>query len=724
MGVSAILAGFGAWCSTLGLWMACGVALLVVAVAIIAAVRVQSTSAQRHLPPLLSTQQGATSGRHSTNPSTSLPHQTRVCVVTGAAGFVGSHLVPAVAAEYDVVRAVDLTDDFPLFPDPVATSPATRPSQSRRGLDNVTRIAANVCDPEAMKSVVRGADAVFHCAAIVDTRTSTVHEPRIHAVNAAGTACILNACLTECVARFVYLSSVCTVIDAAGGGGAARQTPGAQQELVAKRGRGCTEDWHRKHSGPPITPYGRSKLAAEQRVSAAHGALHTSGTSRLSTISVRPHVVYGPRDPLGTHMMVAAPKPGPIVAKRRCVGVCASRSASSSRCCSGADGFFAGGTLQNFIYVKNLAHALVCADRALRREGTPAPSQSKSKSTSKAKVKAKAKATSLLASQPQPGGGRAYFVNDITQSMVSSMRDLVACRADGAAMGPTIPVQLLWPVAVMAEVVDTAVAGTRLGAVLGYFVPQLRLLTRAGLFYSTTYTPIDASAARRDLDYRPLFSYQQSLEDIQAYYSKHTFRNASSTAPPPDSIMTPEAALVKLFSPVTVRGVTLRNRVIKPATFEAMCADAAPLPSLAEFHASVAAGGAGLTVVAYGAVCPEARTFRSQMVVGPHAVPGLRRVAERVHAKGGAVCLQLNHAGYFAQRDACGMNEGASSVFNPAGMNWPRVMSHEDIARVTSAFAKAAATAVHTCGFDAVQVHVAHGYLLSQFMTPYTNRRR
>ena len=102
----------------------------------------------------------------------------------------------------------------------------------------------------------------------------------------------------------------------------------------------------------------------------------------------------------------------------------------------------------------------------------------------------------------------------------------------------------------------------------------------------------------------------------------------------------------------------------------------------------------------------------------------LRELTARVHAAGGAACVQLTHAGSFADRNVIGgIQIAPSRVFNPAGMDWPRAMTADDIERVADDFATAAALA-RRCGFDAVQIHCGHGYLISQFLSPATNLRR
>lgn len=183
-----------------------------------------------------------------------------------------------------------------------------------------------------------------------------------------------------------------------------------------------------------------------------------------------------------------------------------------------------------------------------------------------------------------------------------------------------------------------------------------------------------------------------------------------------------------LFTPLRLRGLTLRNRVIKAAAFEAGCdKSGAPLSSLIEHHREIAAGGAALTTVAYAAVSVDGRSFASQLLLTPAGVAreGLTELVQAVHSEGGAVAVQLTHAGSFAKPqlgDSDGRPIAPSTIFNPAAFNWAREMSATDMRRVASDFAAAAELAV-ACNVDAIEVHLGHGYLLSQFLSPYSNRR-
>lgn len=179
-----------------------------------------------------------------------------------------------------------------------------------------------------------------------------------------------------------------------------------------------------------------------------------------------------------------------------------------------------------------------------------------------------------------------------------------------------------------------------------------------------------------------------------------------------------------VLAPTRLGPITLRNRVIKAATFEGATPDALVTDALIEFHRRPAAGGVGMTTVAYCAVAPEGRTERGQIWMRPEAVPGLRRLTEAVHAEGAAVSAQLGHAGPVADQSSTGLQAiSPTRFFHPLSNRLTRPATAEDIARITQAHADAARLAIES-GFDAVEIHFGHNYLASSFLSPKVNRRR
>jgi 2,4-dienoyl-CoA reductase-like NADH-dependent reductase (Old Yellow Enzyme family) len=175
------------------------------------------------------------------------------------------------------------------------------------------------------------------------------------------------------------------------------------------------------------------------------------------------------------------------------------------------------------------------------------------------------------------------------------------------------------------------------------------------------------------------------------------------------------------FAPATLGPVTLRNRIVKAATFEGATREHVVSDALIEFHHRVAAGGVGLTTVAYCAVSPDGCGTPNEIILTEAAIPGLQRLADVVHADGAAVSAQIGHAGAVA---AATGHRGLSPspVFSPLAMRRTRAVTEDDIARITRDFTNAARV-VADGGFDAVEVHLGHGYLPSEFLSPKLNRR-
>lgn len=177
------------------------------------------------------------------------------------------------------------------------------------------------------------------------------------------------------------------------------------------------------------------------------------------------------------------------------------------------------------------------------------------------------------------------------------------------------------------------------------------------------------------------------------------------------------------FAPAKLGPVTLRNRIIKAATFEGVTPDALVTDELIDFHLRPVRGGVGMTTVAYLAVSPEGRTHRRQIWLRQEAVPGLRRLTDAIHAEGAAVAAQIGHAGPVANAAS---NRAAAvapgKALSPLGFRFTKAATEADLDRIVRAHATAARLAV-SAGFDAIEVHCGHNYLVSAFLSPRLNRR-
>lgn len=179
-----------------------------------------------------------------------------------------------------------------------------------------------------------------------------------------------------------------------------------------------------------------------------------------------------------------------------------------------------------------------------------------------------------------------------------------------------------------------------------------------------------------------------------------------------------------LFTPVTLGSLTLRNRSIRSAAFESMCPGNVPSPQLLDYHRSVAAGGVGMTTVAYAAVTRSGLSFDRQLWMSPEIVPGLRELTDAVHVEGAAASIQLGHCGNMSHKSICGcLPVGASSGFNLYSPTFVRGLRADELPEMAKAYGRSVCLA-REAGFDAVEIHAGHGYLISQFLSPSTNHRK
>lgn len=179
-----------------------------------------------------------------------------------------------------------------------------------------------------------------------------------------------------------------------------------------------------------------------------------------------------------------------------------------------------------------------------------------------------------------------------------------------------------------------------------------------------------------------------------------------------------------VFAPAMLGPVRLRNRTVKAATFEGRAPHGQVTDELIDYHLAVTRGGVGLTTVAYLAVAPEGRTHREQIVVGERTLGGLTRLADVIHESGAAIAGQVGHAGPVANGRSNGVKALSSSRMpSPLSMQMIKAATEADLTRITRDYVAAARTLVRA-GFDVLELHMAHSYLISSFLAPGLNRRK
>ncbi|MDE0883973.1 MAG: NADH:flavin oxidoreductase [Myxococcota bacterium] len=181
-------------------------------------------------------------------------------------------------------------------------------------------------------------------------------------------------------------------------------------------------------------------------------------------------------------------------------------------------------------------------------------------------------------------------------------------------------------------------------------------------------------------------------------------------------------ASFKPFDSAQLGPLTLRNRFIKAATFEGLASENVVNEELITFHRRMAQGGVGMTTIAYCAVAPDGQGAPNEIIVRPSAAAGLGRFVDAIHEEGAAASIQLGHAGPVAA-GAGQKGLSPSKVFSPQALRFTRAASEADLERIIQDFASAAKIVVDS-GFDAIELHFGHGYLISSFLSPSLNRRK
>ena len=183
--------------------------------------------------------------------------------------------------------------------------------------------------------------------------------------------------------------------------------------------------------------------------------------------------------------------------------------------------------------------------------------------------------------------------------------------------------------------------------------------------------------------------------------------------------------MVTLFDATTINGMELRNRLVRSATWEGMCdATGRPTPKLIHLYQTLAAGGVGLIITGYTFVRPDGKQMPGKMGIQTDTfADDYRALTRAVHEAGGRIAVQLVHAGGQTDTANAGRRPLAPSAVKLA--QYPEIpveLSAAEISAITDAFGEGARRA-KAWGFDAVQLHGAHGYLINQFLSPLTNRR-
>ncbi|WP_297213364.1 MULTISPECIES: NADH:flavin oxidoreductase [Thermodesulfovibrio] len=183
---------------------------------------------------------------------------------------------------------------------------------------------------------------------------------------------------------------------------------------------------------------------------------------------------------------------------------------------------------------------------------------------------------------------------------------------------------------------------------------------------------------------------------------------------------------MKLFSPFEIKSIKISNRIVRSATYEKMAdEDGFVTDKLINLYVNLAKGGVGLIITGNVLVHISGRSAPKMLCLhNDFYIEGLKKLTDAVHDEGGKIVIQLSHGGrQCASIFLHGRQPLApSAVYEPVYKVTPKEMTQEEIWEIVESFGKAARRAKEA-GFDGVQIHGAHGYLVNQFLSPYTNRR-
>ena len=182
--------------------------------------------------------------------------------------------------------------------------------------------------------------------------------------------------------------------------------------------------------------------------------------------------------------------------------------------------------------------------------------------------------------------------------------------------------------------------------------------------------------------------------------------------------------MAKLFETTTINTMTLENRFVRSATWEGLATDGGSVTDrLIDLSVQLAKGGVGLIITGHAYVSKEGQASPWQLGVhNDTLIGGLAAMVDAVHGAGGKVVLQVAHAGCRAGFGLTGLEPFGPSVMAGEAGPFCRAMTQDEILKVGEAFAQAGVRAVKA-GFDGIQLHAAHGYLLGQFLSPFHNKR-
>ena len=180
-----------------------------------------------------------------------------------------------------------------------------------------------------------------------------------------------------------------------------------------------------------------------------------------------------------------------------------------------------------------------------------------------------------------------------------------------------------------------------------------------------------------------------------------------------------------MFDATTINGLTLKNRFVRSATYLGMAGpDGSCTQRIHDNAVELAEGDVGLIITGYAYIDPVCQSVPLQLgIYADEQIPSLAAMTNAVHQAGGRIAMQVMHGGLFSSPELTGQVGMGPSVMNTENGPMGKEMTVQDIRATVDAFGQGAARAKEA-GFDGVQIHAAHGYLLNQFLSPFYNHRQ
>ena len=644
-------------------------------------------------------------------------------LITGANGFVGRYLlkellssansssdmhVATIKQEYNRYSQIVAIDRCPgeVLTKVIDYSVRVIPVE----LNLVELLDESSLTYKAMQTLLLEVDCIIHTAGIVDTREDSSTKSRLLQVNVDVTDKLIRMANAANVPRFIHLSSASA----------------------------CLEK-HTRTSSPWLFPlllsnslfssnvmkstYAYTKFLSESKALQFYQPSYDQ-EKKTSVAVLRPHVVWGSGDPLATDIMLDWQKkfgglPQPMIGD--------------------VD------TMVVSVHVRTLVRYILLADIALRlRNGEL-----------------------TIAGKVLNVGERLHTLSDLHQTILETKGDgryhqqsVVPFVNTNTTVGRLVAL----PSPISAVIVS---AVQTLDWLTGYRLPYtfLRLVTANNLAYTTRdFLNFDGYIKSFEQHCRSIFqaassviaasgklpppsaSFQDWLNgEINFYPHGLCWSTHSSAKQVIDGL--DDRTLYQLVRehPLSNKWqlgpIEVKNRVIKAATYECMCSmeDGVPTKQLIDFHEAVAAGGAGMTIVAYGSVSFDGRSFPTQLCLNKDESNSklmdihrrtkdmLSQLTAAVHRHGCKACIQITHAGAFNDantnlRSKKEYPRGPSSILNPLTLRFCQSLDQDEatLQRIEDDFAFSTSVC-QDVGFDAIELHLGHGYLLSQFLSRRTN---